>query len=162
MGRKILIAPTGTCEKCNGPVQNTQRSDRKGYRKVRFCDDCRVIAGHEILRSVRRAKGLLTWDVVSLMTRKELLDHYKGDLYRCKVKITSHAQIMWQQSKRPSTCQICGFEHIEICHIKDVKDFSMTSTVGEINASSNLIGLCPNHHWLFDHRNLDISEYRGT
>ena len=31
--------------------------------------------------------------------------------------------------------------------------------ISEINNIDNLIALCPNHHWEFDHSQLNISEY---
>jgi hypothetical protein len=42
-----------------------------------------------------------------------------------------------------------------VCHRRDVADFPDTATVREINALSNLVGLCPTHHWEFDNGCLD-------
>lgn len=48
-------------------------------------------------------------------------------------------------------CQNCGYKkHVEICHIKDIKDFDNLSTIREINDPNNLIPLCRNCHWEFD------------
>lgn len=48
-------------------------------------------------------------------------------------------------------CAICGYSnHIEICHVKSIKNFSDSSFVTEINDPKNLLPLCPNHHWEFD------------
>ena len=48
-------------------------------------------------------------------------------------------------------CAICGYDkHVEVAHIKPVSGFSDEATMREINSFSNLIGLCPNHHWEFD------------
>ena len=49
-------------------------------------------------------------------------------------------------------CSVCGYStHVEACHIRPVSDFPQDATVGEINDRSNLMYLCPNHHWEFDH-----------
>ena len=53
--------------------------------------------------------------------------------------------------KNPS-CLFCGYQnHIEVAHIKAVSEFDDDVLISEINSSDNLIGLCPNHHWEFDH-----------
>lgn len=49
------------------------------------------------------------------------------------------------------SCAVCGYDnHVEVAHIKGIATFSDTATVSEVNASTNLIGLCPNHHWEYD------------
>jgi heterodisulfide reductase subunit B len=52
----------------------------------------------------------------------------------------------------PQICQTCGYDkHVEICHKKAIKDFPHTALVSEINSPDNLLMLCPNCHWEFDH-----------
>ena len=49
-------------------------------------------------------------------------------------------------------CMNCGYDkHVEICHIKPVSSFPETAMVSEVNDLTNLIALCPNCHWEFDH-----------
>lgn len=51
-----------------------------------------------------------------------------------------------------SKCSYCDYKnHVDLCHIKDICDFTDDSTLAEINAPDNLIFLCPNHHWNLDH-----------
>lgn len=47
-------------------------------------------------------------------------------------------------------------KHIEIAHIKAVADFDDGTLVSEINDINNLIALCPNHHWEYDNRLLEL------
>ena len=48
-------------------------------------------------------------------------------------------------------CARCGYDkHVELCHIKALKDFDETAKVSEVNDSSNIIQLCPNCHWELD------------
>ncbi len=49
-------------------------------------------------------------------------------------------------------CQKCGYKnHYEVCHIKAINQFDFnTSTLWDVNQPSNLIHLCPNHHWELD------------
>jgi len=50
----------------------------------------------------------------------------------------------------------CGYtKHIEVCHRRDVADFPDTALILEINDIKNLTGLCPTHHWEFDHQMLN-------
>ena len=52
---------------------------------------------------------------------------------------------------------VCGYyKHIEICHIKPIRDFPLDTPILEVNDLSNLIGLCPTHHWEFDNGILKI------
>ncbi len=54
------------------------------------------------------------------------------------------------------TCVVCGYnKHIEVCHIKPVSEFGADATFSEINALDNLVLLCPNCHWEFDHALID-------
>ncbi len=58
----------------------------------------------------------------------------------------------------PRHCMLCHYDkHIEVCHIKDLKDFDINLTAYEVNNKYNLIHLCPNCHWEFDHNLIDIS-----
>lgn len=53
-------------------------------------------------------------------------------------------------------CQVCGYnKHIEICHRKQISEFPESTLLSEINDQQNLIALCRNHHWEFDHNQLD-------
>jgi len=53
-------------------------------------------------------------------------------------------------------CQVCGYDkHIEVCHRKAISDFPDSALLSEINNEQNLLALCCNHHWEFDHGLLD-------
>lgn len=57
------------------------------------------------------------------------------------------------------SCANCGYsKHVELCHIKPIKDFPKTSTIAEVNSYENLIQLCPNCHWEFDNGILCLPE----
>ena len=61
----------------------------------------------------------------------------------------------------PAKCLLCNYDkHYEVCHVKDLKDFSGDETIFEVNNKTNLIHLCPNCHWEFDHNQLDIQKIR--
>ncbi len=54
--------------------------------------------------------------------------------------------------KHIKSCQRCGYDkHVEVCHIKPISEYDLDTLISVINDPSNLIVLCPNHHWEFDH-----------
>jgi predicted restriction endonuclease len=54
----------------------------------------------------------------------------------------------------PKICVVCGYsKYVEICHIDPISGFSGETPLEIVNALSNLVHLCPNHHKEFD-RNL--------
>ena len=56
-------------------------------------------------------------------------------------------------------CKRCGYsKHVELCHIKPIKDFNSTSKIKDINSEENLIQLCPNCHWEFDRGLFSLDE----
>lgn len=49
-------------------------------------------------------------------------------------------------------CFNCGYnKHVEIAHKKKISSFSLETMISVINEESNLIALCRNCHWEFDH-----------
>lgn len=57
------------------------------------------------------------------------------------------------KSGRPKICETCNyFKHVEVCHIKPIREFRDTDLIGNVNALSNMKYLCPNCHWEFDNR----------
>ena len=56
-------------------------------------------------------------------------------------------------------CQKCGYDkHVEVAHIKAISIFDENTLISVINHPSNLLVLCPNCHWEFDHK----SEYKES
>lgn len=92
-------------------------------------------------------------------------DETKGSLFSrrsgyqsARSAIRKHANSVFVQNNFLQSCHICGYSlHIDICHIRAVTDFPDSSTISEINDPSNLVGLCPTHHWEFDNGFLTLS-----
>ena len=50
------------------------------------------------------------------------------------------------------SCEKCGYnKHVEVAHIKPISSFSEEVLLSQINSRQNLMALCPNCHWEFDH-----------
>ena len=57
----------------------------------------------------------------------------------------------------------CGYDkHVEICHIKSIGSFPTDTIVSDINSLDNLLSLCPNCHYEFDHNRLTLEEIKAN
>ena len=100
-----------------------------------------------------------TIESIDNTTKKELFE-IRNSWQTARNEITKNARKVYQNSDKEIKCFVCGYDkHVEIAHIKAVSDFSGESLISEINNIDNLIALCPNHHWEYDHGLLDISNY---
>lgn len=73
-----------------------------------------------------------------------------------------HIRIMsrkiYLQSNKPQKCVICGYSlHFDVCHIKAIASYPLSTPVNIINDLSNLIAMCKNHHWEYDHGHLQLT-----
>lgn len=94
------------------------------------------------------------------LTKGELM-HNRSNWQSWRSTIQKGARAVYKNSSKPKRCVICGYNKTyEVAHIKSVSDFSEDTLVSEINSVNNLIALCPNHHWEFDHIGLDLSDYQ--
>lgn len=124
--------PEGKCKSCDTAIR----------KKLTFCKNCRKL------------------------NKTRTLNQTIGDI--CKRKdagrfspIRYHARKIYEELNLIKKCHICGYDkHVEICHIIPIRDFSQDISISIINSKDNLIPLCPNCHWEFDHGLLNISTLR--
>ena len=58
----------------------------------------------------------------------------------------------WNKHLLTRPCTACGYvKHVELCHRKAIASFGDGATLKEINAERNVVALCRNCHWEFDH-----------
>ena len=137
---------------CNPNCQNKD-NQRKFQNKHKSKCQCGKSIGYGFIkcpscasdsRKDRRVKNDITlYQLKRNIPSPRLFHHY----------IRSHARRLMKHAKK---C-VCGYsKHIEICHIKAISKFSRQSKIKEINALDNLVALCPNCHWEFDHGLLKI------
>lgn len=114
----------GNCKSCDCPISKSRK----------FCKYCLPVA---------RGKRIL--DNTSLA-------NITGTIYQKHSTIRKHARKKFLKIHSQGFCQSCGYsKHIEICHKKPIRDWCVTSLLSEVNSIDNLIALCPNCHWEFDH-----------
>jgi predicted restriction endonuclease len=70
--------------------------------------------------------------------------------------LRTHAR-RWARTNLPNEkCEVCDYSLVtELAHIKGLKEFDENSIVRS-TFENNLVRLCPNHHWEFDHGYLTL------
>ncbi len=85
-------------------------------------------------------------------TKRTIGDIRKITPYQVNAMIRDGARQVFKRSEQPRICRNCGYsKHVEICHIRGISTFPDDTPVSVINDPSNLVALCPNCHWEFDH-----------
>jgi hypothetical protein len=71
-------------------------------------------------------------------------------------RLRQHARRLYN-AVRPYRCVRCGYDkHIEVCHKRALTSFPSDTPIAVVNDLDNLVGLCPNCHWEFDHGLLQL------
>lgn len=130
-----------SCILCNNLVF-LKKDPRGGFYNRKYCDNCQYI---------RKNKTCNVTKILLLSRRK--------NWQSANSSIRKDARKIYFSANLPKECYICKYNnHIEICHIKQVKDFAETSALSDINAIDNLIALCRNHHWELDNGLINLVE----
>jgi len=143
--RNSSISLERVCLECGCPYETPKLRNRRSRSK--YCPSCRSIKISR-QRKVKRSKQ----EVFAVSKNWTAARAY----------ISRHARYVYETSGNEKSCAICGYAvHIEICHIHPVHEFPLETSVEEINRLSNLVPLCPNHHWEHDHGMLHIAGREG-
>jgi hypothetical protein len=95
--------------------------------------------------------------VMGSRTKKDLFSSRKN-WQSARSSIRKHAAAIWERSGNKLKCSKCGYSnYVEIAHLKAVSEFPDDATIAQINDLNNLVALCPNHHWEFDHNLISIA-----
>lgn len=159
------------CQQCDLDTNNPKfcsKSCSATYNNVRYpkrhmqgiCKRCSISCTSErtyckeCWHEVERERSTARWEEVTLRDMRGVGNANAGSKYPY---IRALARKKYIQSGLPQWCVYCGYStHFDVAHIKDVKSFDLEATVSEINDLSNLVALCKNHHWEFDHGALEI------
>ena len=77
-------------------------------------------------------------------------------------RIRSHAHILHRKEKQTTVCENCKYgKHVELCHIVSISSFSKETKVKVVNARENILFLCPNCHWEYDHNLLTTKQIKS-
>ena len=117
---------------------------RKAPRKLRICASC-----DSALTTYATKFCTSCWKAKCVATHMRT----KGDSSHREIR--NHA--VYVAKHRPRVCISCGYNKFaETAHIRPVADFPATATFAEINHPTNLVMLCPNCHWEFDHQMMSL------
>ena len=161
---------SGICQHCS---QNFTRVSNGSKEKAKFCSQA---CGAKHISESRRSAGackycdnIIAWapvkrlicadcrsgNSISKKTLRELKESYDKIQYHAKIR--GHARQIYKFSRKPLSCLVCRYDfHVDVCHIKAVKEFDLSCIISEVNSINNLVALCKNHHWEFDHGALSL------
>ena len=141
---KETTNPKFCSRSCSATFNNKKREKIKKY-----CKQCGALIGEGV--ECRRTlcencnPNIIDW---SNMTLGEVREKRQ---YQIHSRIRELARKKALKETRFCKCAECGYDkHIEVCHIKAISDFPDDTSIENVNDLSNLVGLCPNHHWEFD------------
>lgn len=136
------------CKLCSSTFK---ASKLEGHRSTKYCKQCFV---------PRPSEG-----VFRSMTLREYRDIYAKKYQHPSWTNAALRQCnrLWNIELTVLPCRYCGYsKHVELAHVKAIKDFSESTTLEEINAKTNVVQLCRNHHWELDHDLLSIQEIMAS
>lgn len=109
------------CKRCGSDIT------KKTYNSV-ICDTCKT-NGDSTIEELTYKKG----------HRSSAFGHIRGQARTIVRKLGK------------TFCEYCGYSfHVEVAHINKIAGFPSNTPVSKVNDPSNLLVLCPNHHWEFD------------
>lgn len=92
---------------------------------------------------------------IDALTKQQLINKFGA--HAARRKIAASARRTFIKLVGSKICYECGYtKHVEVCHIQSVSSFPGNTKIYIINSVGNLVALCPNHHWEFDHGELEI------
>lgn len=156
--KQETINPKFCCRSCAASYNN--RAYPKRQQTEKFCKRCRLSLG--VFSSNLRERRICDncrlrkqHPNANTQTKGELRGQGNANRGGRYPYIRILSRKAYKASGRPMVCFVCGYSlHVDICHIRDVKDYPDDALVADINALTNLIALCKNHHWEFDHGKL--------
>ena len=128
--------------RCAAIVNSTGRN-----KKTKKCENC-----NELILSNRKKcpKCIENFKPVDYTLSEAIYDkHHKSSAFAL---VRTRARTI-AKNLGMNKCKKCGYDkHVEIAHIKPISSFPLDTKISEINNSKNLMPLCPNCHWEFDHQ----------
>lgn len=128
---------------CAASYNNGSAVAPKKKAKPRFCVECKA----PIDGNAPDGSGLLCASChVSSLHRLPYLTRNEASSAEIR-RHTRHALI-----DRPRACVHCGYSrHVEAVHLRPMDDFPPDTPLSAINDPANLVYLCPNHRWEYEH-----------
>lgn len=147
--RKCLICGTETSNAlyCSRICAN-RSTGLTGIRLKGHCRDCdaKISTTKRFCKTCYKKRYPTSDPLVS--TLEQFRKRGSNSYHAC---IRQRARQVAEEAGLLIRCKICGYSKVvECCHLHPVSSFPSTTTIVIVNAISNLVGLCPNHHREFD------------
>lgn len=114
---------------------------------VNTCKDCSTV----IRSNASYCKQCFDGSLIQNRTIASVIETRKNDANRF-TGIRTHARKKLIEHDPIRKCICCEYDkHVEVCHVRDIADFPIDTLVSEVNNIDNLVWMCRNHHWEFDH-----------
>ena len=157
---RYLVKPTNNfCSRsCNRTYQNKTNNPNPKIDRTCTCENCNITF-NKTKDQVSNTCSMFCYMELGMKQRlmKDVIKRNDANKYDT---VRKNART-YSKHFYPSQCMICGYDkHYEVCHVKDLKDFTREETLYEVNNKTNLIHLCPNCHWEFDHNQLDLQKIK--
>ena len=145
---EISRSPNHYCSRSCAATSNNKNPNRNIKQKTKSCKIC----GELIYSSRQKCPSCIEKFMPPDYTLKEAIyeQHHKSSAFAL---VRSRARTVAKQLGL-NKCSICGYDkHVEIAHVKPISSFSLSTKLSTINSKNNILALCPNCHWEFDHKN---------
>lgn len=168
---KSLPSCRKRCDNCNKKIQEKRLKEKllikeiieeenknNGCQKINCCGICGSKINHRSSKCYSCYIKLINEDMnEQTIEDVEYTRYHKSSAYS---KIRTRARSLASKLGW-SKCANCNYDkHIEICHITPISDFPKETKIKVVNSIDNLIPLCPNCHWEFDHGVLNLEEIK--
>lgn len=138
--KKLTENPKFCSRSCSTTVANTAKPKR--IAESHYCLKCQI----ELPNKRSYCDDCLIPEDVTL-SEAIYTKHHRSSAFAL---VRTRARSLTR--KWPKICKYCGYsKHVEVCHIKPISEYPLNTMISAINNPCNLILLCPNCHWEFDH-----------
>jgi hypothetical protein len=134
------------CSRSHAAIHTNQQAPKRRF--TRKCAECETLipASRQLCAIHGKRKADYRLLTVAQLKAKDAIKHpsyYRGYLNSITRLLNAH---------RPRVCQACGYDkHVEYCHKRPINSFPDSTTVQNVSGAANILVLCPNCHWEFDH-----------
>ena len=131
-----------------------QRVKEWRMKNLKLCTNCNVKQIYPESKFWQSCSAILRGQVDKTLRDAIYEKHHKSSAFAL---VRSRARTKMKQAGLLYCCMNCGYDkHVEVCHITPISAFSEDTMISEINSEENLMALCPNCHWEFDHGMLKL------
>lgn len=140
------------CSRSHAAIHTNQQAPKRRF--TRKCTECETLipASRQFCDAHGKRKANYQLMTVAQLKAKDAIKHpsyYRGYLNSITRLLNAH---------RPRVCQACRYDkHVEYCHVQPISNFPDSTIVQEVSGPENILVLCPNCHWEYDHGLLAVS-----